>query len=88
MRLRLRDGLDSLEDRVKTIRIENRNFTEHLSIQPDVGMLAPVDEFAVSHPALSAGGVQPDDPKSAELAFSSSSVSLSVDAGPYYGLLG
>lgn len=84
----LRGGLDNIDDGVKTIRVEDGNFTEHLSIQLNVSLLAAADEFAVSHPALPACGIQTDDPKSAEIAFSSSSVFLSVDSGPYSGLLG
>ncbi len=79
-------GLDCLDYRIEALGVGDGDFTEHLSIQFDIRPLAAADELAVPYASLLAGGVQPDDPESSEFTFSSSSVLLSVDAGPYTGL--
>jgi len=86
--LRSNGGFGGFDYGVKAFRIRNRNFTEHFSVQRDVGLLASVDELAVPYTAHTAGCAQPRNPQPAEVPFSAFSPHASVDIGPYHSFFG
>ena len=60
--LSLQRGLDGIGNGVESGRISNGNLAQHFSVKQDVGLLAAVDELAVTDTSLFAGGTQPGDP--------------------------
>ena len=67
-------GGDAIDDRVEAGRIVDRHLRQRLAIQLDLGQVQAVDELAIAHVALAAGGVQPDDPQLAELTLAHAAI--------------
>src|SRR5689334_23007393 len=84
-----REGrFDLLDDGVEAGRIVNGHFGQRLAIQTDFGLAETVDEFAVAEAALTASGVDADDPQLAELALADAAVAEGIDAGADQSFLG
>src|SRR5438105_3347248 len=81
--LRLQRVLGFLDQAGKRHAVGDRDLGELAAVQLDVGGLEPLDEAAVAHASLAAGGVQAHDPKAAHVGL----LFLAVDIGVLPGML-
>ena len=77
-----------LDEAVENFRIPDSEIGEHLAVQVDLGALEPMDELAVAHSPGPAGGIDPDDPEPAPIAFFLPAVTSRVSFSPCASLLG
>jgi hypothetical protein len=66
----LKGGFGFFDNGVKAGRIRDGDLAKHLAVQSHVGFFQAADELAVSHAALTTGGIQPNNPKCSEVALS------------------
>jgi hypothetical protein len=80
--------LRDLSNRSKRGLVSHREIGQHFAINLDVGSLQPLDEAAVRDAIHTRGCVDPDDPKSAEIALSRLAVSVGVRKRSHERLMG
>src|SRR6266516_2210283 len=72
-RLRVRGGLGGglscLGEAREGRRAGDRELGQALAVEGDAGVFQAVDQLSVGHAVLAGGGVDPDDPEAAEIAF-------------------
>lgn len=81
-------GLGGIDNGVKAAGVCDCNFTQHLAIEPNIGLLAAVDKPAVADLPLSAGGAQAGYPQASEIPLAKLSTDAGIDSGPDDGLFG
>lgn len=67
--------------------VANRQVTEHLAIDLDIGQIQSVDQLAVGEASVARGGVDPRDPKPAHIATALAAVSVSIRQGLEHSLV-
>jgi hypothetical protein len=77
-----------LNDGIERLRIVDGNFTEHLTVQGDIGLFTAINKLAVPYPALPACGAQSNDPQAPEIAFSAFAIDSGVDVRAESGFFG
>jgi hypothetical protein len=77
-----------LDNGIEALRVGDGNFTEHFTVQVDIGLLAAIDKQAVPYAPLSARSTQTNNPQTSEISFAAFSVDASTHGGPNGGFFG
>jgi hypothetical protein len=85
---RAQGGISRFYYRIEPLRIVHGDFTEHLTIQCNIGFLATVNELTVADAPLPARRAQAGNPEPPKIAFAAFAVDPGVDVRPYGGLFG
>ena len=69
-----------LDDLIESVRITDGHFRQRLPIECNLGLFEASDELTVAHASHSTGRIDTDDPQSAKLSLSDSTITECVDA--------
>jgi hypothetical protein len=71
-----------LNDSIEAIWVSYSNFTQHFTVQLNVGFFAAVDELAVPYAPLPTGSAEACNPQSSEISFAAFAVDTGIDGCP------
>jgi len=78
----------SLNDIIEALWVSYGNFTQHLTVQLNVGFFAAIDELTVSYASLPAGSTQPYNPKTSEISLAAFAVDSGIDGSSHTSFFG